>query len=176
MVAFATPDDVEQRLRRPLTSSETEFLPGMIEEAQLLVVAYLGCGSDPYPEGEIPDAVRVVTSRMVARVIAEGDAIPAEQYGATQVGLTAGPFSQQATFAQGSRTGAPWMTRVDRESLAPYRCSGKAFSIDTAPSCGIFHDPTCSAVAIKSVPHWRSGDCTCGARLAGVPTPGVGDE
>lgn len=152
---LATQTDIEQRLRRPLTSSEAEFLPGMIEEAQLLVVAYLGCGPDPYPEGEIPDAVRVVTSRMVARVIAEGDAIPAEQYGATQVGLAAGPFSQQATFAQGSRTGAPWMTRVDRESLGPYRCSGKAFAVDTAPARPQYTDEQWRKILLTSDLGWE---------------------
>ena len=133
MIKFCTQTDVEQRLRRDLTEDEEDYLDGMIQEAQLLVTAYLGCGPDPYIDAEnIPDAVRIVTSRMVARVLQEADTAP-EYFGATQVGETAGPFSQQVTFQSGSRLGSPWLAKADRETLHPYRCSGKAYSIDTAP-------------------------------------------
>lgn len=136
MTVFCKKEDVEKRLRRVLTSDENTYLPGMIEEAQLLVVSYLGCGPDPYEEDEdVPDAVRVVTSRMVARVIQEADVAP-EYFGATQIGETAGPFSQQVTFQSGTRIGSPWLAKADKEILNPYRCSGKAFSIDTAPRQG----------------------------------------
>lgn len=134
MTVFCTQEDVEQRLRRDLTEDEEDYLDGMIEEAQLLVVAYLGCAPDAYLTADnVPDAVRVITSRMVARVIQEADTAP-EYFGATQIGETVGPFSQQVTFQQGSRLGSPWLAKADRETLEPFRCSGKAFSIDTAPS------------------------------------------
>lgn len=132
MVAFCSQFDVEKRLRRILTTAEAEYLPGMIEEAQLLVVAFLGCGEDAYPTvDDVPAAVRVVTSRMVARVIEQAETTPPEMLGATQVGNTAGPFSQQVSFAQ-PRYGSPWLQRTDKETLEPYSCAGKAFEIDLA--------------------------------------------
>lgn len=134
MTDFCSKEDVENRLRRDLTADEEEYLPGMIEEAQLLVVSYLGCGPEPYESSDdVPAAVRVVTSRMIARVIQEAESTPPEYFGASQVGETAGPFSQQITFDKNSRLGSPWIAKADRETLDPYRCSGKAFSIDTAP-------------------------------------------
>ena len=172
MVVFCAKTDVEKRLRRTLTADETTWLPGMIEEAQALVASYLACPSDRFDDG-VPDAVVLVTSRMVARVIQEGDTVDPELFGAVQVGATAGPFSQQATFQAGARTGAPWLTKADKSVLDPYRCSGKAFSIDTAPRGGTIHAEACSAINYIGAPHWQAY-CTCGAYLAGVPTSGVG--
>ena len=172
MAVFCTASDVEKRLRRTLTTDESQWLPGMSEEAQARVVSYLACPPDLYVD-EVPSAVTLVTSRMVARVIQEGDSESPELFGATQVGMTAGPFSQQATFQPGSRTGAPWLTKADKSMLDPFRCSGKAFSIDTAPRSGVTHSVTCSANDYAGAAYWYAY-CDCGAYLAGVPTPGVG--
>lgn len=132
MPTLCTPSDVEARLRRPLTPDETQWLPGMIQEAQTLVLSYLGCPPDKYSQ-DIPAALTLITSRIVARVIQENDTIEPATFAATQFNSTAGPFSQQATFTQGSRTGAPWLTRADKNVLDQHRCAGKAYAIDTAP-------------------------------------------
>lgn len=176
MTVFCTEQDVEKRLRRTLTTGEVTYLPGMIEEAQLLVISYLGCGPEPYDSSsDVPDAVRVVTSRMIARVIQEAEATPPEYFGASQIGETAGPLSTQVTFDKNARLGSPWLAKADRETLDPYRCSGKAFSIDTVPNLGTVHAEACSAINYQGLPsdYWYAY-CTCGAYLAGVPTPGVG--
>lgn len=173
MVAFCTKGDVEKRLSRELTSDEEEWLAGKIEEAQALVVGYLGCGEEPYEAVEdVPGAVRIVTSRMVARVYQEAATITSDTYGTTQVGQTAGPFSQQVSFAPGSRLGSPWMTNADRESLSPYRCGGKAFSVNTAPSGGGVHAEACSALNYNVPGAYWQAYCTCGADLAGHPIYG----
>lgn len=177
MVVFCAEADVKNRLRRELTSTEKTYMPGMIEEAQLLVVSYLGCGPEPYEsDADVPDAVTIVTSRMVARVIQEGDTAP-EFFGASQVGETAGPFSQQITFQSGARLGSPWLAKADRETLDPYRCSGKAFSVDTVPSAGADHAEGCSAINYQGLPgnYWPAY-CTCGADIAGYPIYGGGDD
>lgn len=175
MVVFATDEDVVKRLRRPLTNVEEEYLGGLIEEAQLLVAAYLGCGDDKYPTPEdVPDAVRVVTSRMVARVLQESEVEPA-YFGATHIGTSTGPFSEQVTFQAGSRLGSPWLAKSDRETLDPYRCTGKAFSIDTAPGGGVTHSAVCSANHYRGASHWYAY-CTCGADIAGHPIYGVDDD
>ena len=164
MVAFCDQGDVEQRLRRELTTDEVTGLPGMIEEAQTLVLSYLGCPPEKY-EDEVPAAITLVTSRMVARVIQEDEVIDPATFGATQTSATAGPFSHQATYQAGSRTGAPWLTRVDKSALDAYRCAGKAFAVDTAPSLYSAHRDVCTS-------RWWGGDltyCTCGLDIAGKP-------
>lgn len=174
---FCTQDDVEKRLRRTLEPGEVTYLEGMIEEAEALVLSYLGCPPDKYA-GTVPSALTLVTSRMVARVIQEGDMVDPETFGATQAGMTAGPYSQQVTFAAGSRTGAPWLTKVDKGLLDAYRCGGKAFAIDTAPRGSTVHAPTCSAInyAHNGASIGWQAYCTCGADIAGTPIYGGDDE
>lgn len=172
MVVFCVQEDVENRLRRELTTDEVEWLAGMIEEAQALVVSYLGCPADKF-DTAVPDALTLVTSRMVARVIQEEATIDPDMFGATQASMTAGPYTQQATFTTGSRTGAPWLTKVDKGILDAHRCSGKAFAIDTAPRRGTIHAEGCSAINYQGLPseYWAAY-CTCGADIAGVPLYG----
>lgn len=176
MAVFCDREDVEARLRRELTGDEEHWLPGMIDEAEALVLSYLGCPVDKFAD-EVPAPLTLVTSRMVARVIQEDATIDPDMFGATQASMTAGPYTQQATYAPGARTGAPWLTKVDKGVLDPYRCSGKAFSIDTAPRRGTSHAEACSAIDYQGLPgsYWPAY-CTCGADLAGVPIYGGSDE
>lgn len=168
MVKFCKSADIEARLERTLTASETQYLDGKIEEAQVLVVGYLGCGDTPYAvEDDVPAAVRIVTSRMVARVIKESGVAPAE-FGATQIGTTTGPFSKQMTFQPGSRQGSPWLQKSDREALDPYRCDSQAFAVDTVAG-GSLHSAACSL-------NFGAGYCSCGASIAGHPIYGPGDD
>lgn len=169
---FCDQEDVKKRLRRELTDAEIEYLDGMIEEAQALVLGYLGCPPEKYSD-DVPGGIVLVTSRMVARVISEGELLQPETFGATQAGITAGPYSQQVTFSAGSRTGAPWLTRPDKTILDQYRCSGRAFAIDTAPKGAMCHAETCSA--INYAPGYWRAYCTCGADIAGFPING-GDD
>lgn len=170
---FCTQNDVEKRLRRELSDGEQEYLEGMIEEAQALVLSYLGCPPEKYAD-DVPDGIVLVTSRMVARVISEGEMLQPETFGATQAGITAGPYSQQVTFSAGSRTGAPWLTKPDKTILDQYRCSGRAFAIDTAPRGAGCHSVTCSAInyAHNGQPIGWQAYCTCGADIAGHPIYG----
>lgn len=177
MTIFCTHDDVENRLRRTLDETELEYLPWLIEEAQVLVVAHLGCGPDRYPtDKDVPAAVRVTTSRMVARVLQQAESMPVESFGASQIGVTAGPYSQQTSYAGETRLGSPWLAKSDRESLAPYQCGGKAFTVDTAPSGGSIHAIWCSAnkFADPALAYWTAY-CDCGADIAGRPIYG-GDQ
>lgn len=110
--------DVEARLRRALTGGEVTYLPGVAEEASVLVEGYLGvCYAE---DGDIPSAVTVTTSRVAARII-ESDSLPS-QAESTSRGM--GPFSAQHTYAADSTAGGPWLTKSDRMALAPYRARG----------------------------------------------------
>lgn len=132
MTPLCTAEDVEARLRRTLTPDEREYVDGQIEEAQAIVEGYLGCPDGKWPTlNDVPSAVRVVVSRMVARAIDQ--AKQGSPMGAQQSSFTAGPFVQQQSYTQGSNNGSPWMVVGDRQALRPYRCRGKAFTLETAP-------------------------------------------
>jgi hypothetical protein len=66
-VAYASTDDVKARLGRDLTSDEQTRFPGLLEEASAIVDGYLG--RHYTGEGGIPDAVRIVVSRLIARAL-----------------------------------------------------------------------------------------------------------
>lgn len=108
MHMLATPGDVEKRLGRALDDSEPLSVQGLIEEASEMVVGYLG---------RVPniDDVRVVVSRMVARVLEAPD--DGSAFNAETASYAAGPFSQNVRFASGASGGAPWLTASDKLSL-----------------------------------------------------------
>lgn len=126
--------DVQERLGRVLTPPELERVGGLIAEASALVQAYLGCpitawvgpdeDDDTVPD-VVPEAVRIVTSRMVARVLS----VPAAFTAGEVSQQTVGPFS--TTFQPGTTSGAPWLGSMDQVTLKPYRCNVSGFSVMT---------------------------------------------
>lgn len=138
MIPLCTEEDVEARLRRELTDDEVEYVDAMIAEAQALIEGYLGCPPDVYPTlNDVPSGLRIVASRMVARTIEQASqGASGAPIGVQQVSQTAGPFVQQQSYVQGANTGSPWIGASDRTALRPYRCRGRAFTIDTAPLAG----------------------------------------
>lgn len=105
-------DDVEARLGRELSEEEELRVGGLLEEASLLVESHTGREFG----GVVPDAIRVVVSRMVARVLQA----PAETLGVESSSYTAGPFSQNRTYSQGASGGSPWLTAVDKKVLSRF--------------------------------------------------------
>lgn len=119
-MALAAEADVVARLGRPLTTAEQTRVSGLLEEADVLVLAYLGLDADPDP---VPAAVRVVTSRVVARVI-ERAATQGVASDAESVTSQVGPFGRTLRFAAGSTSGGPWLTGADKTVLGPHRAGG----------------------------------------------------
>lgn len=110
--------EVENRLRRPLTSEEEEYLPGIVDEASALVEGYLGVCYDE--AAAVPEAVTVVTSRVVSRILTS-TTMPSQAESSSR-GM--GPFSAQISYVADSTSGGPWLTKSDRMTLAPYRARG----------------------------------------------------
>lgn len=165
MVPLATVADVEARLGRSLTTAEdAKADPGLLEEASVKVIAYLGRAEDYYDALAIPSTVKIVTSRMVARCLEQSAAgvVPGMQ----QAGQTAGIFSQQTTFVAGSSNGSPWLTRADMADLDNVIGANKAFAVDTAPTNLELHAEECAL-------RFGGTYCSCGADIAGVPIFGV---
>lgn len=156
---------VETRLGRTLTSDEyAKVDPGLLEEASVKVLAYMGYADDYYDAIAIPATVVIVVSRMVARVIEQmsSGVVPGTQ----QTGQTAGIFSAQTTFLAGSANGSPWLTRSDKSDLDSVSGANKAFAVDTAPEVTSIHATTCGL-------YFGATFCTCGADIAGYAIFGV---
>lgn len=123
MLLLASPDDVAVRLGRLLTSSEDTRADPLLEEASALVVAWIGHTPDP-----VPDAVRIVVSRMVSRVLNAADSEP--ESGVSTVSMTAGPFGFTRGYTPDA--GGVRLSRPDKIMLGPHRRRRRAGSIATA--------------------------------------------
>lgn len=110
---FISSIDLEALLRRPLTEIENAAVPMASEEARLLIESYTG--GDYLDDEDLPEAVRVVATRMVARSM-NGD--PALE-GVTQRSETTGPFNSSVTYQQAG-TGM-YLNKADKQMLSKLR-------------------------------------------------------
>lgn len=130
----------------------------MISDAEALAEQAAPC----LVEAELTDpqknAVRAILRGAILRWVTSGDGAVVQQ--------TAGPFAQTVDNRQPRRT-LFWPSEITQlqQVCAAGTGSQKAFSIDTAPRGGS-HAATCSLA-------FGGAYCSCGAWLAGVPTPGV---
>ena len=108
--------DVQRLLPdQPIPSDDNEYVDALIEEAGDLVEAYCRTTfSTP-----VPDRIRRVVARMVARAYAEKDGTVPE--GASSASLTAGPFSRSYGFEAGSTTSGVWLSANDKQRLRGQR-------------------------------------------------------
>jgi hypothetical protein len=114
------PTSSQAALGRELTEAEEASVETVLEEATDLLTGFLGCAPDP-----VPDAVKRVTARMVARVFSQA----LVNIGASQVQETAGPFSRSTSYAAGTSNGSPWLAAADKLALRPFRCGGGLRSV-----------------------------------------------
>lgn len=125
-MVLASSEDVVARLGRPLTTSETARVTGLLEEASVMAEGWLQCVPDT-----VPDAVKIVVSRMVARVLTNAAAGGPEP-GVSQVQATMGLFGVTRGFSSDATSGGVWLTRQDKSMLRPYGCRGRAGNVGTS--------------------------------------------
>lgn len=126
-MALATSQDVVDRLGRPLSTDEAARVTGLLDEASVMVEGWLRCVPDP-----VPDAVKVVVSRMVARVLAVGGADNAPEPGVSQLQATMGIFGVNRSFSSDATSGGVWLTKQDKSTLRPYGCRGRVGNVGTS--------------------------------------------
>lgn len=122
-MTVATLRDVEDRLGAGVDADGEVRVEALIAEAVVLVESYLG---GPVPQDPTPDAIRVVVSRMVARVIQA----PEPSFSVDTMSNTAGPFSQSRKFTTGASGGAPWLTANDKLVLDRFRRRKGFYSVE----------------------------------------------
>lgn len=115
MENLATISDVEKRLGNEIDPDEKDRVEGLLEEATILVEGYIGTVTKP-----VPRAVRVVTSRMVARVLQA----PSDGFTQDSVSYSAGDYSKNVTYNTGGSGGSPWLTKTDKIALRKAKGGG----------------------------------------------------
>lgn len=104
---YATVEELQKRIRRILTESETELAETLLEDAAVIIDAY---NSDA-PE----NAKKIVSCQMVSRVLGDGTdyQVPV---GATQGTVSALGYSQTWTLGNGS-TGELYLSKLEKKLL-----------------------------------------------------------
>ncbi|AER47566.1 head-tail adaptor Ad1 [Mycobacterium phage DS6A] len=124
VVELATRADVAARMGGEL-DNETD-VADLLDEAAVVVQEYLR--RDFTAEDEIPAAVTLVVSRMVARRLrADAGDAGAVPDGVTQLGAS----EYQASFAEPFVSTGVWLTRADRAALARHRRAVQSIAVSS---------------------------------------------
>lgn len=106
-MAYATVEDVQARMARPMSESEQAICSTMLDDAAVMI--------DSYNENASDDKKKIVSCRMVIRQLGDGNesGIP---IGATQGSMAGLGYSQSWTLSNGS-TGEMYMSKQDKQLL-----------------------------------------------------------
>ena len=103
---YANYEDVESGFRT-LTSEERDSCEALLEEAAVII--------DTYASGAETDRKKIVSCRMVRRVLSTSSAsVP---MGATQGTVSAGPYSQTWTLGAGLAMGELYLSKTEKALL-----------------------------------------------------------
>lgn len=107
-MAYATVQDVQDRMVRTLSEDEQAVCTNLLDDAAALIDA-VAIGAD-----EI--AKKIVSCRMVIRALGDGSAAGVP-LGATQGSQSALGYSQSWTIGSGGSAGELYLSKVDRQYL-----------------------------------------------------------
>lgn len=107
-MAYATVQDVQQRMLRTLTEDEQEICTNLLADAAALI--------DAVAIGAEETVKKIVSCRMVIRALGDGSTsgVP---LGATQGSQSALGYSQSWTIGAGGGAGELYLSKVDRQYL-----------------------------------------------------------
>ena len=108
MMAYATVDDVQNRIRRTLSETEEVSCEYLLSDAGVIIDAYNADASE--------DAKLIVSCNMVIRVLGDGDSTFSIPYGATQASMSGLNYSQSFTMGSNSY-GDMFLTKLDKRIL-----------------------------------------------------------
>lgn len=108
MAAYATVQDVQDRMTRTMTADEQAVCATLLDDAAVIIDAYNAKAGG--------DAKKVVSCRMVIRAVGDGGA-GGYPTGATQGSMTALGYSQQWTLPSGSGAGELYLGKLEKTLL-----------------------------------------------------------
>lgn len=106
-MAYATTQDVQDRMTRDMSTDEQAVCTNLLDDAAVLI--------DAYNSGASADAKKVVSCRMVIRALGDGGiGVPA---GATQGSMSALGYSQSWTIGSAGSVGELYIAKTERKLL-----------------------------------------------------------
>lgn len=126
-MAYATVDDLQDRMARTLSAEEETVCASLLEDAAALIDAYASLASD--------EIKKIVSCRMVIRAVSDSgmDGTP---IGATQ-GSTAGlGYSQSWTIGSGGAMGELYLGKTEKKLLGVGNKIGSYSPLEEVPCAG----------------------------------------
>lgn len=108
MTAYATVQDVQERMTRTMSSDEQAVCTKLLGDAAVVI--------DAYNSRAAADAKLVVSCRMVIRALGDGDG-SGYPVGATQGSMTALGYTQSWTTSGGGSNGELYLERLEKKLL-----------------------------------------------------------
>ena len=106
-MAYATVQDVEARTTHTFTADEKNVISVLLDDAAVMI--------DEYNSGAIANAKKIVSCRMVMRVMDdEGAVVPT---GTSQGSMSAGGYSQSWTYGSGGGSGELYLSKQEKRLL-----------------------------------------------------------
>ena len=107
-MAYATVNDVKQRMLRELSNEELELCEKLLDDAAVII--------DVFSSKAGEDAKKVVSCRMVIRVLGDGEesSLPIGVSQATQSALG---YSQTVTYASSGAAGELYISKLEKQIL-----------------------------------------------------------
>ena len=106
-MAYATVEDVQERMTRPMSKEEQAVCDTLLDDAAVII--------DAYNKDADKKAKKVVSCRMATRSIGTGEGdIP---LGATQGSMSALGYSQSWTIGTGGAVGELYLSKMDKKLL-----------------------------------------------------------
>lgn len=108
MAAYATVADVQARMTRTMSSSEQAVCGTLLDDAAVMI--------DVYNVDASADAKKVVSCRMAARALGDGESTGVP-LGASQGSMSGLGYSQSWTIGTGGAVGELYLNKGDRKTL-----------------------------------------------------------
>lgn len=122
-MAYATVQDLQQRITRTLTEAEQAVCATLLEDAGVLI--------DAFKKSAAEDAKKVVSCRMVIRAVGDGsDSVP---MGATQGSMSGLGYSQSWTIGGGGSVGELYLSKTDKAFLGTGNQIGSHSPLEDLP-------------------------------------------
>ena len=127
-MAYATWQDVQQRMIRTLTEDEQTVCTALLDDAAALI--------DAVAIGAEETVKKIVSCRMVIRALGDGSASGVPM-GATQGSQSALGYSQSWTIGSGGGAGELYLSKTDRQLLGKSNQIGSFSPLEALSTGGI---------------------------------------
>ena len=109
MAAYATVQDVQDRMLRTMSEAEEDLCEVLLDDAAVLI--------DAEAPNASADAKKIVSCRMVIRALGDGSGDSSVPAGATQGSMSALGYSQSWTIGSGGGAGEMYLGKLERKLL-----------------------------------------------------------